>query len=136
MIISTRGRYALRVMVELAEKGGEDAYLPLSVISARLSVSRKYLEAIVNTLVKADLVRSQPGKTGGYCLSRPAAGYTAEEILSLAEGSLCPVSCVGEDCAAACPDRADCPTAPLWEGLDRVIRGYLGSVTLADLARR
>lgn len=134
-MISSRGRYALRVMVDLAENGGEKAVLPLSEISSRLCISRKYLEGIMAALVKAGLVLSQPGKTGGYQLSRPAKDYSAWEILSLAEGGLCPVSCVLEDCAEACPDRDDCPTVPLWEGLDKTIRDYLASVTLRDLAR-
>ena len=81
MMISTRGRYALRVMVDLAENGGEERLLSLREISERLGISRKYLESIMNTLVKADLVVSHPGKTGGYRLSRSPRDLTAEEIL-------------------------------------------------------
>ena len=136
MMISSRGRYALRVMVDLAENGGDAALLPLSGVSSRLCISRKYLESIMNALVKAELVESHPGKTGGYRLSRPAASYTAWEILSLAEGGLCPVACALEDGDGACPDRDACPTVPFWEGLDKAIRDYLSSVTLADLIRK
>ncbi|MBQ3866282.1 MAG: Rrf2 family transcriptional regulator [Clostridia bacterium] len=135
MMISTRGRYALRVMVDLAENGGDHRLLSLREISERLGISRKYLESIMNTLVKADLVVSQPGKTGGYRLSRPPQDLTAEEILAPAEGTICPVSCVDEGCEEACPERVDCPTLPLWEGLDRTIRSYLSSVRLSDLIR-
>ena len=131
MMISSRGRYALRVMIDLAENTRNGGILPLSDISARLDISRKYLEAIMTSLAKADLVESQPGKAGGYRLTRSPEDYTALDILVLTEGTLAPVSCVEKGCG----EHHDCPSLPLWEGLDKVIRDYLTSVSLADLAK-
>ena len=107
MMISSKGRYALRVMIDLAEHA-EEGYIPLQTIAARQGISEKYLESILAVLSKAKLLDAVRGKGGGYRLARPAAGYTAFEILSLTEGTL---------------------------GLDRTIADYLGRYTLADLAR-
>lgn len=131
MTVSTRGRYALRVMVELSLQP-RDTYTPLRTIAQQQNISLKYLEAIMNTLSKAGFVDAMHGKGGGYRLSRAPQTYTVADILELTEVSLSPVSCVNgnEPCAHA----AECRTRRLWAGLDQVISKYLRSITLADLA--
>lgn len=133
-LISTRGRYALRVMVDMAEHAG-DGYLPLRDIAERQDVSEKYLESILKALVKNRLLTGLRGKGGGYKLTRPPEKYTVGEILKLTEGSLAPVACL-EDGAAACPRAGRCRTIGLWKGLYEAIDGYLSSVTVADLMFR
>lgn len=134
MLISTRGRYALRVMADLAGQPPE-AYIPLKEIAQRQGISEKYLEAVIKLLVRGALVSGLRGKGGGYRLTRPPEGYTAGEILRLTEGSLAPVACL-ENGAAPCPRADACPTFPLWQGLERVIFQYLEGVTIADLMRQ
>ena len=134
MLISTKGRYALRVMVDLAEHQGE-GYIPLKVIAQRQEISEKYLESIIRLLVKARLLSGVRGKGGGYQLTRPPEQYTVGEILRLTEESLAPVSCL-EEGGAACSRAADCRTLSLWRGLNDVINGYLDRATVADLTRR
>lgn len=130
MMISTKGRYALRVMIELALKPEKEC-VSLKAISEKQGISVKYLEAIVATLSKARLVESFRGKSGGYKLSKKAEEYTVGEILRAAEGNLAPVSCLeGEN---TCERAADCLTLPLWQRLDEVVESYLDSVTLEDL---
>lgn len=131
MMISTKGRYALHMMIDLAEYGG-DAYLPLKDIAARNGISLKYLESIAAALSKNDLLDGQHGKGGGYRLKRPPANYSVGEILRLTEGSLAPVACVERD-AAPCERAAQCRARPVWDRLDRMIQEYLNSVSLADL---
>ena len=133
MLISTKGRYALRVMIDLAEHPSE-GFVPLKVIADRQEISEKYLESIIKLLVKAKLLSGLRGKGGGYRLTRAPAEYTVGSILRLTEDSLAPVACLEEN-ADACPRATACRTLPLWQGLDRVISGYLDSITLADLAR-
>ena len=133
MIVSTKGRYALRVMIDLAERR-TDRYTPLKEIAARQGISEKYLENILKTLVQHGLLQGLRGKGGGYRLTRPAGQYRISDILLLTEGSLAPVACL-EPGAAACARAADCRTYGLWPGLDEAIRSYLDRVTLADLAR-
>ena len=133
MIVSTKGRYALRVMIDLAERR-TDRYTPLKEIAARQGISEKYLENILKTLVQHGLLQGLRGKGGGYRLTRPAGQYRISDILLLTEGSLAPVACL-EPGAAACARAADCRTYGLWCGLDEAIRSYLDRVTLADLAR-
>ena len=132
MMISSKGRYALRVMIDLAEHADE-GYIPLQTIAARQGISEKYLESILAVLSKARLLDAVRGKGGGYRLSRPAETYSAGSILRLAEGSLSPVSCLDSD--APCARAGQCRTLPLWEGLDRVIDDYLDQYTLADLVK-
>lgn len=134
MLISTKGRYALRVMVDLAEHQGE-GFIPLKTIAQRQEISEKYLEAIIKLLVKAKLLNGLRGKGGGYQMTKPPEQYTVGEILRLTEESLAPVSCV-ETGASACPRAVGCRTLPLWQGLDRVISEYLDSITVADLTQR
>ena len=131
MMISTKGRYALRGLVDMAEHQGE-GYIPLKEIAARQEISEKYLESIVSLLVKGGLVEGVRGKGGGYRLRRPLQDYSAGEILRLTEGSLAPVSCLeGEE--NACPRAGQCHTLPMWTKLEGLINSYLDSVTLADL---
>lgn len=131
MLISTRGRYALRVMLELAQYD-QSPYMPLPLIAEKQGISEKYLESIVSLLVKGGLVEGARGKGGGYRLRRPLQDYSAGEILRLTEGSLAPVSCLeGEE--NACPRAGQCHTLPMWTKLEGLINSYLDSVTLADL---
>ena len=130
-MISTRGRYALRVMIDLAEHIDE-GYIPLQTIAKRQGISEKYLESILAVLSKAGLLDAVRGKGGGYRLSKPAKEYTAFEVLSLTEGTLAPVTCLER---GQCENAVNCRTLPLWQGLDQVIAAYLCSYTLADLTR-
>ena len=131
MMISTKGRYALRVLIDLAEHqtGG---FIPLKAIAERQEISEKYLEAIVKLLVKAGFVVGLRGKGGGYRLARQPGEYTMKEILEVTEGDLVPVACL-EPNAKACPRAGGCVTLPLWQGLNQVIQGYLSGITLEQL---
>lgn len=131
MLISTKGRYALRVMIDLAENKSED-FISLRGIAQRQEISEKYLESIIRMLVKARVVESLRGKGGGYRLNKAPEQYTVGSILRLTEESLAPVSCLEEN-ADACPRAGKCQTLTLWQGLDKVIHEYLESVTIADL---
>ena len=131
MLISTKGRYALRVMVDLAEHR-EEGYIPLKVVAQRQDISEKYLEAIIKLLVRAGLLSGLRGKGGGYKLTKDPAHSTVGDILRLTEDSLAPVTCLGPG-ATPCAKAAECRTRSLWQGLDKVIRDYLDSVTVADL---
>ena len=133
MLISTRGRYALRIMADLAERQSE-GFVPLKDLARCQEISEKYLESITKLLVKAGLLEGLRGKGGGYRLVKPPEKCTLEEILLLTEDTLAPVSCL-EPGAAACPRAADCRTLPVWEGLDGLIRDYLRQRSLADLLR-
>lgn len=131
MMISSKGRYALRVMLELCSRA-EGGYTPLKEITAAEGISQKYLEGIMAELSKAGFVEAQHGKGGGYKLSRTPEEYTVGSVLKLTEGTLAPVSCLESD-APAC-DRADCcKTLPVWLHLDTLINNYLESVRLSDL---
>ena len=134
MLISTKGRYALRVMADLAEHPKE-GYIPLKEIAQRQGISEKYLEAIIKILVRAKLLSGVRGKGGGYQLTRSPEQYTVGEILRLTEESLAPVTCLEAD-AFPCAKAAVCRTLPLWQELDRVISEYLDSVSLADLLKQ
>lgn len=131
MMISTKGRYALRVMVDLAEHA-DGGYLAMREVAKRQDISLKYLERILPLLVDGGLVEGLRGKGGGYRLTRRPEDYPLGEILRKTEGNLAPVSCL-EPCTPSCPRSADCPTLPLWKDLDRLINDYLDSRTLADL---
>ena len=133
MLISTKGRYALHIMVELAQNGAE-SYMSLPMIAERQEISEKYLESIISVLVKAGLVEGVRGKGGGYRLCRPPEKYSVGEIIRLTEGTLAPVSCLEEN-ADVCPRMAACRTLSLWQGLDAVIRTYLDNITIAELMR-
>lgn len=131
MMITTRGRNALKVMIDLARHEGE-GYISLADIAERQNESLKYLEASAKQLSTAGLVVSARGKSGGYKLSRPAQDYTAAEILLSGEGSLAPISCL-EEGSAPCENAGSCCTLPLFKELDDVIMGFLTSKKLTDL---
>ena len=131
MLVSTRGRYALRIMMELA-KYDRNRYIPLPLIAENQEVSEKYLESIISVLAKAGLVEGLRGKGGGYRLSRELKDYSVGEILRLSEGSLAPVACLDRS-KSGCPRAGKCQTLPMWEKLDSLINGYLDSVSLVDL---
>ena len=133
MLISTKGRYSLRVMIDLAEHQA-DGYSPLRTIAERQDVSEKYLESIVKLLVRTNFLTGLRGKGGGYQLTRTPEQYTVGSILRLTEDSLAPVSCL-EPGAVSCPRAAECRTLSLWQGLDKCINEYLDGFTLADLMR-
>ncbi|MBQ9369877.1 MAG: RrF2 family transcriptional regulator [Clostridia bacterium] len=134
MKISTRGRYALRVMIDLAEHNSEN-YIPLKDIVARQDISQKYLEGIMTDLSKAGLLDGQHGKGGGYKLSRTPDDITVLEILMITEGDLAPIACLGNS-AEPCARAAECRTLPMWEKLYTLIRDYFKGITLADLMQR
>ena len=129
MLVSTKGRYALRVMVDLAEHQAAGR-IPLKEIAARQGISEKYLENILATLVRANMLSGMRGKGGGYRLNRRPEEYTLAEILNLTEGTLAPVSCM-ENGQCSCDRTQDCRTKPIWTELDNLIQNYLESVTLA-----
>ena len=131
MLISTKGRYALRIMIDLAEHQTED-FISLKGIAQRQEISEKYLESIIRMLVKARVVESLRGKGGGYRLNKSPDQYTVDSILQLTEESLAPVSCLEKN-AEPCPRSGRCRTLTLWQGLDKVIHEYLESVTIAAL---
>ena len=133
-MISTRGRYALRVMADLAENS-DGSYLAMREVAQRQGISLKYLERILPLLVDGGLVEGLRGKGGGYRLTRRPEEYPIGEILRLTEGDLAPVSCLGLN-APPCERTATCPTLPLWRELDELIANYLDQKTLADLLRK
>lgn len=134
MLISTRGRYALRVMCDLlAQEKGQ--YIPLKEIAARQEISLKYLESIMKALVRDGLVEASSGRGGGYRLRRGGEAYRVGEILRCTEGSLAPVACVAED-AELCDRQDACITFSLWEGLKEAIDSYLDGITLQELLAR
>ena len=133
MLVSTKGRYALRVMIDLAEHQS-DGFIPLKVIAERQEISEKYLENIIKLLVKAKLLTGLRGKGGGYQLTKAPEQYTVESILRITEDSMAPVVCL-EPCAEACPRAAECRTLSMWQGLDKLITESFAKITLADLMR-
>ena len=130
-MISTKGRYALRFLADVAEHQGE-GFVPLKDVAERQDISEKYLEIIVKELVKGGLLDAMRGKGGGYRLNRPPEEYGVRAILELLEGPLAPVACLAPS-HGGCPREASCRTLPLWRGLDKVISDYLAQYTLADL---
>lgn len=131
MKISTKGRYALRMLLDLAENQGE-GYVALKDIAQRQDISKKYLEQIVPTLNRANVLKTNRGYQGGYRLAKLPEQYTVGQILRLTEGSLAPVTCVAQT-PIECDRSADCPTLPVWQGLYKVINDYLDSITLQDI---
>ena len=131
MMISTKGRYALRFLVDVAEHQAE-SFVPLRDVAERQGISEKYLEIIVKELVKGGELEAMRGKGGGYRLNRPPEEYSVRSVLERMEGTLAPVACLGPG-QKPCPRQADCRTLTLWQGLDRVISDYLAEFTLADL---
>ena len=133
MIVSTKGRYALRVMVHFAQRGGE-GFIPLKELAEAEGISQKYLESIMPTLAKAGFVDAGHGKGGGYRLSRKPEDYTIGSILKLTEGGLAAVSCTSQG-AAACSRQECCEAKPMWDKLDKMIDDFFEDITLADLLK-
>lgn len=133
MMISTRGRYALRILVDLAENQHE-GYITLKEAADRQEISEKYLENIVKDLVKGRFVEGVRGKGGGYRLARPADEINVMEVLRSTDGTLTPVACL-EEGSKPCSRAASCRTLPLWKGLDKVVSEYLGGFTVGDLMK-
>ena len=131
MKISTKGRYALRMLLDLAEHQG-DGYIALKDIAQRQEISKKYLEQIVPILNRAEILKTNRGFQGGYRLAKSPEKLTAGDILRATEGNLAPVACLDGE-KIDCPRSEHCPTLPLWQGLNKVINEYLDSVTLQDL---
>ena len=131
MMVSTKGRYALTVMVDLA-KISDGGFVSLADIAEREHLSMKYLESIISLLNKGGMLQSQRGKNGGYKLAREPKDYNISEILLLTEGTLAPVNCIMQE-GVNCEKAATCSTLPLWAGLDDVINKYLSRITLEDI---
>ena len=130
-MISTRGRYALRMLLDLAQNQGEGV-VALKEIATRQEISKKYLEQIIPVLNRAGLLHTTRGVQGGYRLTRRPEEYTVWDILSATETGLCSVACL-EPGAAPCQREPECLTKPIWAGLNHVIQEYLGSITLQDI---
>lgn len=133
MLISTRGRYALRVMIDLAEHK-EEGYIPMKEVASRQGISLKYLERILPALSKNKLIEGVHGKGGGYRLVKNPEDYRVGDILRITEGDLAPVACLGED-AKVCQRAQECRTLTLWSNFYNMINEYFDGVTLADLIR-
>ena len=130
-MISTKGRYAIRLMIDLAEQNSE-VPVPLDSIALRQAISKKYLESIVKLLVAGKLVKGASGKHGGYSLIRKPEEYTILEILKLTEGSMATVACL-EDGAEECPRIDKCKTISMWRGYDELVNDYFSKITVKDL---
>ena len=133
-MISTRGRYALRMMLDLAANQA-DGYVALKDVAARQGISKKYLEQIIPVLNRAGLLQTARGVQGGYRLTRRPEEYTLGDVLRATEATLASVACL-EVGAESCPRQGDCLTYPVWLGLDKVVNDYLDSITLQDILDR
>ncbi len=134
MIVSTRGRYALRVLIDLAEQDSS-SFVPLRDIANRQNISQKYIESIMTMLSKNGLIMGVHGKGGGYKLIKSPSEYRVNEILEITEGSLAPVACL--ECGAKpCERVKNCRTIDMWKDLDNKVSGYLSSITIADLMKK
>lgn len=133
MMISTRGRYALRVMIDLAEHS-DGGYIPMKDVAARQEISLKYLERILPVLAKNNLIEGVQGKGGGYRLTRPPEAYPVGEILRLTEGDLAPVACL-ENGSTPCGRSIECRTIEMWSRLNRLINDFFDGITVADLMK-
>ncbi len=131
MKISTKGRYALRMLLDLAEQE-HSGYIALKDIAKRQNISKKYLEQIVPVLNKSNMLLTNRGFQGGYKLAKAPSAYTVGEILRLTEGNLAPVACLDHD-PIECERCSHCATLPVWQGLNRVIQEYLDGITLQDI---
>lgn len=134
MLISTKGRYALRVMIDLAENG-DGNYIPLKDVAIRQEISEKYLESIIKLLVRDGVVEGLRGKGGGYRLAEAPESYTVGRILRLTEGTTAPVACLSEN-AVPCTRAASCRTLAMWTKLDDMIQDYLDGITVAQLMQK
>lgn len=132
MLISTRGRYALRVLIDLAEHS-EGNFIPMKEVAARQGISLKYLEQILPILTKSHVIEAAHGKGGGYRLYKEPDAIKVSDILKLTEGDLSPVACLGDE-AKECDRKGECRTIELWNGLNQVVNTYLDKYSIADLA--
>ena len=130
MKVSTKGRYALRMLLDLAEHGG--GFISLKEIAERQNISKQYLEQIVSLLNTSNILRTNRGKQGGYMLAKRPSEYTVREILRITEGNLAPITCLEEE-INQCDKAGYCKTLPMWTGLKKVINDYLSSITLQDM---
>lgn len=130
-MISTKGRYALRVMIDLAEQNSDD-YIPLNAIAMRQELSEKYLQQLVKVLVEKKMLTGISGKGGGYKLTRKPEEYPVGEILELMEGTLSAVSCLAED-SKKCNRYSECKTLPMWQQFNHMIHDFFFHITIADL---
>lgn len=131
MKISTKGRYALRMLLDLAEYQ-EEGFVALKDVAERQNISKKYLEQIIPVFNKSGALKANRGPQGGYRLAKNPDQYTVGEILRLTEGNLAPVACLEQD-PIECKRSSECPTLSIWKGLNRVIHEYLDSITLQDI---
>jgi len=129
--VSTKGRYALRMLLDLAEHRGE-GFISLKEIAERQGISKQYLEQIVSLLNTSNMLRTNRGKQGGYMLAKQPSEYTVREVLRITEGSLAPVTCLEEE-VNLCDKATYCKTLSMWTGLQKAINDYLDSVTLQDM---
>ena len=134
MLVSSKGRYALRVIIDLAQQD-KDGFVSLKSISERQEISFKYLEIIIADLNKAGLVISRRGKDGGYKLSKPVGRYSVGEVLRVAEGDFASTACLSGD-ENACSRADDCLTIPMWQNLDLLVNNYLDGIKITDLMNR
>lgn len=134
MKISTKGRYALRMMLDIAQHQ-EESFVTLKDIAQRQAISKKYLEQIALQLTQSGMLRAMRGHQGGYRLVKAPREYTVIQILKITEGSMVPVACMEQD-PNQCERCSFCLTLPIWQGLDQVIQEYLGSITLQDILDR
>ena len=132
MIISTRGRYALRVIIDLAEQS-DNQYIPMKEVAGRQQISLKYLEQILPVLTKNNIIEGIHGKGGGYRLCREPKDYTVGEILRLTEGDLAPVACLGGGNSESCPRNSECRTLPMWKKFDSMVHDFFYGITLEDI---
>ncbi len=132
MKVSTRGRYSLRLLLDIAQHQHE-GFVSLADIAERQGISKKYLEQLIPALNKANMLLANRGFNGGYKLNRSLDEYTVGEILRVAEKNILPVSCISEDCPEKCERYDDCLTMPVWKGLYKAVSDYLDSVTLKDI---
>lgn len=133
MMVSTRGRYALRMMIDLAENSRDGAYIAMKDIAERLEISKKYMEQIMPVLVKNGLVEGMQGQGGGYRLTRKPEDYRVGEILRLTEGDLAPVSCLSGD--SPCTRSCGCRTIAMWTRFNKLTNDFFDSITIAELAQ-
>lgn len=131
-MISTKGRYAVRLMIDIAEHTGSDENITIKEISQRQGISIKYLERIVSSLCKANMLKGIRGANGGYKLIKPPSEYTIGEIIRAADKTLCPVACL-KDKENKCPRVSQCKTVGFWSGLEKAITDYVDDTTLEDL---
>lgn len=130
MLVSTRGRYALRIILELSSRG-QNELVSLSELSEKQNISLKYAESIVALLVKAQILEGHRGKAGGYRLLKTPAKITVGEILKLTEDSIASVTCLGN--TGECPNTGSCKTFPMWRKLDSIISDFFAGITIEDL---